>query len=96
MVIEFNGYDEKTIIEMVVNGIRRDILSQKKYWGEIPPEGHYSDFDKFKNQIANLVAEKLYKDMINNDEVSKRIEIACSKAEENIIARFNKNISKSK
>lgn len=90
MHIEFKEYDEKQIIDMVVKGIRKDILSQKQYWGQPGEEGHYSDFDKFKNQIAKLVADKIYQDMVNSGEVEKRIKIACSKAEQSIHNRFNK------
>jgi hypothetical protein len=92
MNIKFKEYDEKRIIEMVVMGIRQDILSQKKYWGKVGEEGHYSDFDKFKNQIAQLVADKIYQDMIDSEEVAKRIEIACEKAEKIINGRFNKSL----
>ena len=59
MNIEFKEYDEKQIIEMVVKGIRLDILSQKKYWGTVGEKGHYSDFDKFKNQIAAIEHDKV-------------------------------------
>jgi len=92
MNIEFHQYDEDRIIDMVVKGIRQDILSQKKYWGKVGEEGHYSDFDKFKNQIAQLVADRIYQDMINSNEVSKRINIACLKAEKIINGRFNKSL----
>lgn len=92
MKIEFKEYDEKQIIDMVVKGIRQDILSQKKYWGETEGEGYYSNFDKFKNQIAKLVADKIYQDMINSEEVSKRIEIACEKAEKTINDRYEKKL----
>jgi hypothetical protein len=95
MIIEFKDYDEQRIIEMVVKGIRQDILSQKKYWGKVPEEGHYTDFDKFKNQIAQLVADRIYQDMINSGEVTKRIDTVCEKAEKIIDNRFNKKFNKS-
>lgn len=87
--LELQGYNERDIIEKVVSGIRRDILSQKQYWGEVGEEGHYSDFDKFKNQIAKLVADRLYQELVNSGEVKHRIEIACEKAEKTINDRFN-------
>lgn len=91
--LTLEGYTEKDIIDKVVAGIRKDILSQKKYWGEVPEEGHYSDFDKFKNQIAQLVATMIYEDMVDNDEISKRSELAYQKAEKAIFGRMNKKIS---
>ena len=87
--LELKGYEEEDIINKVVSGLRHDILSQKKYWGKVESEGHYSDFDKFKNQIAELVAEKIYQDIVNSGEVAKRIELACKKAEVIVNNRFN-------
>ena len=91
--IKLESYEEKDIINLIVQRVSRDILSQKKFWGEVPEEGHYSDFDKFKNQIAKLVSEKLYEDMINSGEVAKHVATALEKAEKTIDNRLNKKVS---
>ena len=82
--IKLEQYEEEEIIKRVVNNLSKQILQQEEYWGKVPLEGHYSTFDRFKNQIAQLVADKIYQDIITSGEIAKRINTVSDKAEKNI------------
>jgi len=79
--IKMESYEEDKIVEKIVDKATQQIFKQGKYWGDVPQEGHYSTFDRFKNQIAQMVADKIFKHIIESGEVEKRVKIACDKAE---------------
>ena len=69
-----------------------DLISREfKLYGDIPDDGCYTPYDKFKNYVANLVADRIFKYMIENPEIRKRIDTAIDKAEESIVATVVKN-----
>ena len=57
-------------------------------YGDIPDEGCYTPYDKFKNYVANLVADRIYQYMIDNEEIKIRIDKAISNAEKTIIKQY--------
>ena len=48
----------------------------------------YTPYDKFKNYVANLVADRIYQYMIDNEEIKIRIDKAISNAEKTIIKQY--------
>ncbi|MDD5980169.1 MAG: hypothetical protein PUC23_03555 [bacterium] len=64
------------------------ISSEFKLYGDIPNEGCYTPYDKFKNYVANLVADRIYQYMIDNEEIKIRIDKAISNAEKTIVKQY--------
>lgn len=90
--IELEPWEESDIKERIVERISDTIISREfKLYGDIPDEGCYTPYDKFKNYVANLVADRIFKYMIENPEIRKRIDTAIDKAEESIVATVVKN-----
>lgn len=98
--IELKDYEEADLKGRIVERISDTIISREfKLYGDIPDEGYYTPYDKFKNYVANLVADRIFKYMIDNPEIRKRIDIAINKAEKSIVAtsiKFRKESEKSK
>lgn len=89
ITIELDGWDERDLQNKVADKLTRKIVSNEfKLYGDIPKEGCFTPYDKFKNYIANLVADRIFKYMVENDEIQKRIDNAIENAEKTIIA-FN-------
>lgn len=74
MQINLNNYTEDEIVRRIVDQTSAKIIQTDKYWGKVPEEGHYSAFDRFKNQVANLVAEKIYQDILKTEQDTKVFE----------------------
>lgn len=90
--IELEPWEESDIKASIVERISNTIISREfKLYGDIPDEGCYTPYDKFKNYVANLVADRIFKYMIENPEIRKRIDTAIDKAEESIVATVVKN-----
>lgn len=66
------------------------IQREFKLYGDIPDEGCYTPYDKFKNYVANLVADRIFKYMVENDEIKTRINSSIDKAEKTIISNYMK------
>lgn len=84
--VKLNNWDEKDLQYKVVENVAKQIIQREfKLYGEIPKEGCYTPYDKFKNYVANLVADRIFKYMLENDEVKTRVNNAIERAEKTII-----------
>ena len=85
--IELEPWEESDIKTRIVEKVSNMIISHEfKLYGEIPEEGCFTPYDKFKNYVANLVADRIFKYMVDNPEIRKRIDTAIDKAEKSIVA----------
>ena len=93
--IKLNNWDEKDLQYKVVEKVAEQVIRREfKLYGNIPEEGCYTPYDKFKNYIANLVADRIFKYMINNDEINTRINKAVERAEKVIVDNYFKSVNK--
>ena len=87
--IDFSDYEVTDIKNRIVNKCAERIISSEfKLYGDIPDEGCYKSYDKFKNYVANLVADRIYQYMIDNEEIKIRIDKAISNAEKTIVRQY--------
>ena len=87
--IDLSDYEESDLKNRIVNKCAERIISSEfKLYGDIPDEGCYTPYDKFKNYVANLVADRIYQYMIDNEEIKIRIDKAISNAEKTIIKQY--------
>ena len=87
--IDFSDYEVTDIKNRIVNKCAERIISGEfKLYGDIPDEGCYTPYDKFKNYVANLVADRIYQYMIDNEEIKIRIDKAISNAEKTIVRQY--------
>lgn len=92
--MELPDWSADKITTAVVQNLEKQIINDSnKYYGDIPEEGCYTEYDKFKNQVANLVANKLTEKIIASDTVQNRIAIILDRVEESIKNRAHKNLS---
>ena len=90
--INLEDWEESDLKNRIVERISNTIISKEfKLYGDIPDEGCYTPYDKFKNYVANLVADRIFKYMVDNPEIRKRIDCAIDKAEKSIVATEIKN-----
>ena len=93
--IKLNDWDERELQYEVVEKVAEQVIQREfKLYGDIPKEGCYTPYDKFKNYVANLVADRIFKYMINNDEINTRINKAVERAEKVIVDSYFKNVNK--
>lgn len=82
-------WEETDLQYKVVQKCAEKIISSEfKLYGDIPNEGCYTPYDKFKNYVANLVADRIYQYMIDNEEIKIRIDKAISNAEKTIVKQY--------
>ena len=87
--IDLSDYEEADLKSRIVNKCAERIISSEfKLYGDIPDEGCYTPYDKFKNYVANLVADRIYQYMIDNEEIKIRIDKAISNAEKTIVKQY--------
>ena len=87
--IDLSDYEETDLKNRIVNKCAERIISREfKLYGDIPDEGCYTPYDKFKNYVANLVADRIYQYMIDNEEIKIRIDKAISNAEKTIVRQY--------
>ena len=87
--IDLSDYEESDLKNRIVNKCAERIISSEfKLYGDIPDEGCYTPYDKFKNYVANLVADRIYQYMIDNEEIKIRIDKAISNAKKTIIKQY--------
>ena len=87
--IDLEDYEEADLKNRIVNKCAERIISGEfKLYGDIPDEGCYTPYDKFKNYVANLVADRIYQYMIDNEEIKIRIDKAISNAKKTIIKQY--------
>ena len=87
--IDLSDYEEADLKNRIVNKCAERIISSEfKLYGDILDEGCYTPYDKFKNYVANLVADRIYQYMIDNEEIKIRIDKAISNAEKTIIKKY--------
>ena len=91
MKVELEYYTESDIINRTADKLTQKIVQNEfKLYGDIPKEGCYTPYDKFKNYIANIVADRIFNYMIGNDEIQKRIEKAVQNAEKSVVSHYFK------
>lgn len=89
--IDLEDWEEDDLKGRIVERISNTIISREfKLYGDIPDEGCYTPYDKFKNYVANLVADRIFKYMVDNPEIRKRIYCAIDKAEKSIVSTIVK------
>lgn len=89
--IDLEDWEEDDLKGRIVERISNTIISREfKLYGDIPDEGYYTPYDKFKNYVANLVADRIFKYMVDNPEIRKRIYCAIDKAEKSIVSTIVK------
>lgn len=89
--IDLEDWEENDLKGRIVERISNTIISKEfKLYGDIPDEGCYTPYDKFKNYVANLVADRIFKYMVDNPEIRKRIYCAIDKAEKSIVSTIVK------
>ena len=87
--INLSDYEEADLKNRIVNKCAERIISSEfKLYGDIPDEGCYTPYDKFKNYVANLVADRIYQYIIDNEEIKIRIDKAISNAKKTIIKQY--------
>lgn len=87
--VDLTDYEEADLKNRIVNKCAEKIISSEfKLYGDIPDEGCYTPYDKFKNYVANLVADRIYQYMIDNEEIKIRIDKAISNAKKTIIKQY--------
>lgn len=87
--INLSDYEEADLKNRIVNKCAERIISSEfKLYGDISDEGCYTPYDKFKNYVANLVADRIYQYMIDNEEIKIRIDKAISNAKKTIIKQY--------
>ena len=87
--VDLTDYEEADLKNRIVNKCAERIISSEfKLYGDIPDEGCYTPYDKFKNYVANLVADRIYQYMIDNEEIKIRIDKAISNAKKTIIKQY--------
>ena len=87
--IDLSDYEEADLKNRIVDKCAERIISSEfKLYGDIPDEGCYTPYDKFKNYVANLVADRIYQYMIDNEEIKIRIDKAISNAEKTIVRQY--------
>ena len=87
--IDLSDYEEADLKNRIVDKCAERIISSEfKLYGDIPDEGCYTPYDKFKNYVANLVADRIYQYMIDNEEIKIRIDKAISNAEKTIVKQY--------
>ena len=87
--IDLSDYEVTDIKNRIVNKCAERIISGEfKLYGDIPDEGCYTPYDKLKNYVANLVADRIYQYMIDNEEIKIRIDKAISNAEKTIVRQY--------
>ena len=90
--IELEPWEESDIKASIVERISNTIISREfKLYGDIPDKGCYTPYDKFKNYVANLVADRIFKYMIENPEIRKRMDTSIINTEESIVVIVVKN-----
>lgn len=87
--VKLVGWEEGDLQRQITNKcVEKIISSEFKLYGDIPEEGCYTPYDKFKNFVANLVADRIYNYMINDKEIKTRIDKAISNAEKTIVKQY--------
>ena len=87
--VKLVGWEEGDLQRQIANKcVEKIISSEFKLYGDIPKEGCYTPYDKFKNFVANLVADRIYNYMINDEEIKTRIDKAISNAEKTIVKQY--------
>lgn len=93
--IQIEGWSEKDLESMIAHRCVEKIISSKfKTCGDTQDKYGYTPRDKFKNYIANLVANKIYQYMISDEEIKKRIDNSIHNAQQTIVKQYIKGESK--
>ena len=89
ITITLDDWEERELQNKVAQKcVEKIIASEFKLYGDVPEEGYYTPYDKFKNYIANLVADRIYQYMIDDGEIKSRIDKAIANAEKTIVKHY--------
>jgi hypothetical protein len=89
ITVTLNDWEERELQNKVAQKcVEKIIASEFKLYGDILEEGCYTPHDKFKNYVANLVADRIYQYMVDNDEIKNRIGKAIENAEKTIVKQY--------
>ena len=91
--IQLRGTSVASLKRQIVGEVVHKILDTAPKYGDPEDEGYYTEYDKLKNHIARLVADKIYETMVNDEEVTRRVDEACKNAEKTISRRMNKELT---
>lgn len=91
--IQLRGTSVASLKRLIVGDVVHKILDTTPKYGNPGDEGYYTEYDKFKNHVARLVADKIYENMVNDEEVARRVDEACRNAEKTISRRMNKELT---
>ena len=88
--VKLENWEESKLQQMIVNKCAKEILSREfiKLNKKNTDVYDYTPYDKFKNFVANLVANKIYEYMINNEEIKTRIDKDITNAEKTIVKQY--------
>ena len=91
--VTLRDWEESDLQNKVVQKcVERIISSEFKLYGDVPDAGCYTPYDKFKNFVANLVADRIYQHMMDNDAIKMRINKAIDNAEKTIVKQYMKHL----
>lgn len=89
--VSLDGWDEGDLKRAVADRcIKKIMRGEFELFENVPDEGKYTPYDKFKNYVANLVADRIYQYMIGEEEIKTRIDKAISNAEKTIVKQYMK------
>lgn len=89
ITVKLEDWEEIELQNKVAQKCAEKIISSEfKLYGNVPDEGFYTPYDKFKNFVANLVADRIYQHMIDNGEIKARIDKAIDNAEKTIVKQY--------
>lgn len=89
--VKLEDWEENDLKRSIVEKVASTVIEKEfKTYGKIPEGGFYTPYDKFKNYVANLVADRIFDYMVNNEEIKKRIDAAIEKATKTIINQYMK------
>lgn len=84
--IKLIDFDEQELINRAADKLAQKIIPKEfKMYGDDLEEGFYTPYDKFKNYVANLVADRIYKHIVEDEEIKHRVKEIIDKAENRII-----------
>lgn len=79
------------LMDSVVSSLKKDVVKREHlYFVEIPEEGCYADYDKFKNQVAKEVAKLIYEDIKESKVIEIKIDSSIKNIEKILHDRANK------
>jgi hypothetical protein len=67
--------DEQKIMDKIIYNVSNEFASDLKKYLQHSYKDDNFEYENFKNQIANLIAQKIYKYLMEDSEFTKKIEL---------------------